>query len=412
MGVSSRERDVLRRLAGEVAEIAALPVQADRTELWRRLNRLESVRPLVWINEVCWDEMGPEVEPTVSEPFLREVEAHLRRTLYQWRHLPADMVVDGWIGCPIVVRDSGYGLETNTIRPEDFLKSAVDYVPTITSEADVLKIDMPVVTVDWEATDRRVALMEEVFAGVLPVRRVGVSSTWFAPWDQLIQWYGVQELYVDIYDRPELVQLAADRMVDAMLYKYDQYERLGVLELNNRNVRVGSGGLGITDELPQDDFDGEHVRMIDMWGNSAAQIFSEVSPAMHEQFALKYELRILERFGLNCYGCCEPLHRKIDLCRRIPRLRRISMSPFVNVAEAAESIGQDYVYSAKPNPAVLAANTWRPWQAQRELREILEMTRGLHVEIILKDIHTVRGQRQRLWEWARMAMEMVERYAA
>jgi hypothetical protein len=197
-------------------------------------------------------------------------------------------------------------------------------------------------------------------------------------------------------------------MVDAMLHKYEQYEALGVLELNNGNNRVGSGGLGITDELPQAGFDPARVRMIDMWGNSAPQIFSEVSPEMHWEFALKHELRILERFGLNCYGCCEPYHKKIDLVRRIPRLRRISMSPFVNVREGAEAIAGDFIYSAKPNPAVLAANTWDPAPARADLREILDATRGTPVEIILKDIHTVRGEPRRLCEWARMAMEMVE----
>ncbi|MGB2821892.1 MAG: hypothetical protein WBF17_12990, partial [Phycisphaerae bacterium] len=192
---------------------------------------------------------------------------------------------------------------------------------------------------------------------------------------------------------------------------YEQYEALGVLSLNNGNNRVGSGGLGITDELPQADFDGRRVRMIDMWGNSAPQIFSEVSPEMHWEFALKYEMRILQRFGLNCYGCCEPYHKKIDILRRIPRLRRISMSPFVNVAEGAEAIGGDFIYSAKPNPAVLAANEWNPDRAREDLREILDATRGLHVEIIMKDIHTVRGEPRRLFEWSRIAMEMVEEYA-
>jgi len=253
--------------------------------------------------------------------------------------------------------------------------------------------------------------MAEVFGGLLEVRQVGVSSTWFAPWDRLIQWYGIQELYTDMFDRPEMVRLAVRRMVDAMLGKYEQYEAIGLLSLNNGNNRVGSGGLGITDELPQPDFDPSRVRMIDMWGNSAPQIFSEVSPEMHWEFALKDEIRILERFGLNCYGCCEPLHKKIDILRRAPRLRRISMSPFVDVAEGAEAIGQDFIYSAKPNPAFLAANRWNADDARSNLREILDKTRGLHVEIILKDIHTVRNEPQRLWQWAAMAMEMVEEYA-
>jgi len=409
MPVPRTDRDTLRRLAGEVAEVAALPGHDEKRDLWRRLNRLEPTRPLVWINEVCWDEMGPEVRPTVADGFLRRIETRLRRVLHAWRHFPADMIVDDWIGCPIAVSDTGYGLEGQVVRADgDLVKSAVDYLPIIRSEADVAKIRFPEVTVDAAETERRLALLADVLGDILTVRRVGVSGTWFAPWDRLIQWYGIEELYVDMVDRPGLVHAAIRRMVDAMLHKYEQYEALGVLELNNGNNRVGSGGLGITDELPQAGFDPARVRMIDMWGNSAPQIFSEVSPEMHWEFALKHELRILERFGLNCYGCCEPYHKKIGLVRRIPRLRRISMSPFVDVREGAEAVAGDFIYSAKPNPAVLAANTWDPAPARADLREILDATRGTPVEIILKDIHTVRGEPHRLWEWARMAMEMVE----
>ena len=410
MPVPHAEREMLRRLAAEVAEIATLPVHAEKAALWRKLNRLEPVRPLVWINEICWDEMGPDVVPQASDSFLRGIEGHLRRTLFQWRHLPADMIVEGWLPCPVAVRDTGYGVETKAARTDlaGFQKSAVDYIPVITCEADVARIQMPEVSVDDEETARRLELMQDVFGGILEGRQQGITGTWFAPWDTLVQWYGIEELYADMVDRPDLVRLAIDRMVTAMLHKYEQYERLGVLGLNNGNNRVGSGGLGITDELPQADFDGIHVRMIDRWGNSTPQIFSGVSPEMHWEFSLKHELRILERFGLNCYGCCEPLHKKIGLLRRVPRLRRISMSPFVDIAEGAEAIGTDYIYSAKPNPAVLAADTWDSAVARRDLQEILDKTRGLRVEIILKDIHTVRGEPTRLFDWARLAMELAE----
>ena len=78
MGVSAADRDMVRRLAGEVAEIAALPVHAEKAELWRRLNGLETVRPLVWINEICWDEMGPEAQPQSRDPLVRGIEGRLR----------------------------------------------------------------------------------------------------------------------------------------------------------------------------------------------------------------------------------------------------------------------------------------------------------------------------------------------
>ena len=75
-----------------------------------------------------------------------------------------------------------------------------------------------------------------------------------------------------------------------------------------------------------------------MWGCSNAQIFSEVSPAMHWEFAVKHDLRWLSRWGLTYYGCCEPLDQKIDILRRIPNLRKISASPWCNTERLVEKV--------------------------------------------------------------------------
>ena len=112
MSVSASDREIIRRLAAEVAEVAALPCQQTTADLWRRLNDLQPARPMVWINELPWHELNVDDELTLrcEDGFCRGVEGRLRGILYQWRHLPADMVVDGWYPNPLVVRDSGFGI--------------------------------------------------------------------------------------------------------------------------------------------------------------------------------------------------------------------------------------------------------------------------------------------------------------
>ena len=85
------------------------------------------------------------------------------------------------------------------------------------------------------------------------------------------------------------------------------------------------------------------------------------------------------------------------------------MSPWVDWEEGAAAVGRDFVYSAKPNPALLAADHWEPGPAREELKQILRATRkhGCRLEIVLKDIHTLRREPRRLAEWERMAMELV-----
>ncbi|NLF08634.1 MAG: hypothetical protein GX594_11755 [Pirellulaceae bacterium] len=102
----------------------------------------------------------------------------------------------------------------------------------------------------------------------------------------------------------------------------------------------------------------------------------------------------------------------IDLLRRIPNLRKISVSPWCDAGRAIDRIGGDYVVSRKPSPAVLAEDRWNPDRARRDIRDFLEKARGrCHVELIMKDISTVRYEPQRLWQWAAIASEEAERFA-
>lgn len=414
MEILERDKAILRRLAEKVAEIADLPVQKEKAEMWRRMNQLKPVKPMVWINEIPWHEMdvNGELEIQSTHPFARRLEGGLRRTIYQWEHMPGDMVVERKIYSPIAIRDTGFGIRevSDVVRIDARGVASRRFHPQIRSEKDLERIKMPVITHDVEASERNYQMMVDIFGDILEVERGGVAGMWFAPWDQLVTWWGVEQVFMDLLLRPELVHAAVDRLVNAHLSRLDQLERLNLLALNNRNVRIGSGGYGYTDELPQEDFDPNHVRAIDLWGCATAQIFSGVSPQMHEEFALKYERRWLERFGLTYYGCCEPLHHKVGILKNIPNLRKISMSPWADLEVAVEEIGDRYVISYKPNPAVLAVDEWNPEYARKELRRALERTVGCAVEVIMKDISTVRYEPQRLWEWARIAAEETERF--
>jgi hypothetical protein len=173
------------------------------------------------------------------------------------------------------------------------------------AEADIEKIRTPEVTVDWEETDRQYQRFSDLYDGLLPVRKTGMREFWFSNFDVFITWRGLDQAFMDMIDRPEWVHQVMRRMNDGELARIESLERQGVLALNNGNVRVGSAGLCITDELPQPDFDGTHVRPKDL-RHAATQIFVDVSPAMHEELALQYEGELLRCFGLAGYGCCEP----------------------------------------------------------------------------------------------------------
>jgi hypothetical protein len=418
--VTEEDKRVLRTLGEEVAAIASLPVQAETASKWSTLNGLGRVKPMVWMSDIPWHEMDVdgELRLQTKSRWSRYHEWELRKLMYQWNHMRADMVMESAVYSPLVVHSSGVGLaEDVDIAMTDEANSVVSrhFNIQIHDEADLEKIKIPVVTHDTDSSLAQYQQLHDIFSGLLDVKTRGVNgfAFWVAPWDQLIRAWGVQEALIDLYDRPELVHKAIGRLVDAYLIALDQFEQQNLLTLNSGYNRIGSGGLGYTNELPQPDYDPGRVRAKDLWGFSAAQIFSDVSPRMHWEFALQYEIRWLSRFGLNYYGCCDPLHRKMDILERIPNLRKVSMSPWVQVDEAVANVGDRYVFSYKPNPAGFSEATWHLDAAKHELETVLTKARahGCVVEVIMKDISTLRYEPQRLWEWSEMAAEVTQRFA-
>ena len=105
----------------------------------------------------------------------------------------------------------------------------------------------------------------------------------------------------------------------------------------------------------------------------------------------------------------DSVYGKMDIVRRIPNLRKISMSPWVDQENGAAQIGSDFVFSRKPSPAFLAVDAWSPEAVASDLQQTIETCErhSSPLELILKDISTVRYQPHRLWEWADIAMDLV-----
>ena len=408
--VGKTDRDLLRELASQVAEIAAISVQQETISLWKALNGLKPVRPMVMIDQIPWHEMDVEGELSLRAEgdFCRGIEAGLRRTLYAWKHMPADMVVEAAVSIPKVIRGAGFGIRTiEEIAVSDASNDVVShqYVDQLETEEDLQKIRTPEVVLDVEATARAEETAHEIFDGILAVRMQGIFPM-FSLWDRIVEWRSAGKVLFDLASRPEHIHQLMSRLTAAYLSLLDQLETQGLLGGAQPTVHCTGA---FSEELPAAGYDYRSPRAKDLWTCGMAQIFSSVSPAMHQEFELAYAHEWYSRFGLVYYGCCEPLHKKIDIVREIPNLRKISMSCWVVQEEGAEQIGPEFVFSRKPNPAFLAGDTWSPELIEQDLRHTVECCNrhGCPVELILKDISTVRYQPQRLWEWAEIAMRSV-----
>ena len=411
LSASAAELGVLRELARRYGLAAADPANAERREQWRRLNDLESCRPLVWMNEICWNEMevDDELRLQTSSEVCRRIETQLRRTLYQWKHMQGDMVVEPVFPAPYILRNSGFAVEiqADVLETEKEREIASRHFHNqFASDEDIAKIHDPVIQVDRARTAEFNQFYTRVFEGILPVQTRGCTGFWFAPWDDIVFWMNADSVLLGLADRPSFMHALVERLCDAYLCGLGQFEALGLLARNDANVRIGSGGYGYTGDLPAPGERG--IQPMQQWGSATAQIFGSVSPAMHREFGLEHEKRWLSKFGLAYYGCCEPLHNKISILESLPNLRKISISPWADVAAAADLMRGRYVMSLKPSPAVLAWQSFDRDAVRKELTEKLSAARGCNVEIILKDISTVQHDPSRVWEWARIARETIE----
>jgi hypothetical protein len=411
MAVTARERSTIRELAAGVAEVAALPVQRETIALWKASNGLRPARPMVSIDQIPWHEMDVDGELAVrcEDELCRTLETKLRRTLYLWRHMRADMVVEAVAEVPKVLKGPGFGMRVVEKRaildPRNPVVGHI-YEDQLAAEADVAKIHDADPELDVPATAELEEKAHGLLDGVLAVRMQGVLPV-FSPWDSIAQWRGAEAVLVDLAERPEHTHRIMARLTEASLGQLDRLEARGLLGTEQRTIHC-SGAW--TDELPAPGYDAGKPRAADLWTCGMAQIFSGVSPAMHREFELDYAVRWYERFGLVYYGCCEPLDGKIDLVKKIPHVRKVSMSPWVDVEKGAERIGRDLVFSRKPSPAFLAGDTFRPEDVRRDLERTVRACRrhATPVELVLKDISTVRYEPRRLWEWAEVARQVAQ----
>jgi len=400
---------IIRNLAARVAEIAALPVQEEKRALWRRLNGLDPARPMVTIDQVCWNEMDRDGELALrcTDPDCRGYEQRLRRILYRWKHFPVDMVVEPFIRVPKAVHNTGFGIAVHEERAVTDPTNRVvghRYENQFRTEDDLEKIREPRISHDAAETDRRTAVAHDLFDGLLDVRPEGVDP-YLSHWDPIATWMGVENALFALIDTPDYMHHLLDRMTRGYLSMLDQLEAQGLL-CGPQSLIHCTGAY--TDDLPAPGYDPARPRTKDLWMFGLAQMFSTVSPAMFREFEVTYASRVCERFGLVYYGCCDPLDGKMAEVRMIPNVRKVSMSPWVDQERGAAEIAGDYVFSRKPSPALLATDAFHADQVRDDLaatRRICD-AHGCPLEFILKDISTVRYDPARLTAWAEIAMDV------
>lgn len=394
---------VIRELARELKDVSERPQNSMKRQKWASHNELmPNTEPVLWVcpdDDGGWLELVPENALVCTDPDLRPLELRIRKYLYHAAHFNDDFVFEPAVYYDIPGDYTGYhygnkaqkqvwGLHVeprvagkNAYHLDNFLKTPGDFDTLLQHEVDFIP--------DGPELARRREKLEEAVDGILTI-------TFNLPYSVLVQsllielvhMRGLEELLYDLCDNEDLLMRVLEHMSRSKARLLDRLEQNHMLFDNRTNIYTGSGGLGYTHAPAKN---GREVKLKDMWGFADAQEFSHVSPQMFEAFAVRNQKTGLNKFGMGCYGCCEPLDNKYDiLFRNITNLRRISVSPWSDTRIAAENIGKRAIYSWKPNPSMICCG-FDEDAVCNLLRDVAETTRNCTAEIILKDIRTCAG---------------------
>lgn len=422
MGILQPDLNVIRELARQYAEGATSQRQAALKKEWTLFNDLQRTAPRVLIypdGDGALREITQDMPALCSDPDYRQLERWLRLRLLHLEYFHDDLAMEPVYRLPYTARYTGYtyglvsqqeawGLKLFAQQPVEqggtyHMESSLNSQ----AEVDTLLAHRLEYIIDDEQSAARQAKMADALAGILDVElEVNYSVLVASLVQELVHLRSMPDLLMDLYDHPDWIHAVLAHMADSKRDLLRRLERAGRLSLNNRDHYTGSGGVGYTAQLPAAGYAGQ-ARLVDLWGFADAQEFTDVSAAMLKKFVLPYQVSVLQEFGLVSYGCCERLDKKFDLVLSIPRLRRVSVSPWTDVRIAAEAIGRTCIFSWKYNP-VAVTETLDEEALARSIREILEIAGDCNLEIILKDIRTCSGRIENLTRWIDIVQGIVK----
>jgi hypothetical protein len=413
-------------LIAGVEEATADSRYEQRKESWTRHNRLEKVAK-VPVNvhlhagyPPIWQELLPESEIVSQEALERSIEIQLRQKLFRHEHIPDDHVLlpTIWIN-PVrpaanSSADSGpqsFNIESTDGRGEarlwglPFLREnsgatggAYRVDPVIRSEDDLSGLHHPRYEVDASATVELCERANALVGGRLPVK-VATDEVKGSPSEVMIAFMGIEEVMIDLIDRPNLIHRLMDFITDGSIAYQLEREAAGAVEAEETwsfrsNYEV----------LPED---ADPHRLKNSWAYVSAQSLSLISPGMYEEFLQPYHARLTENYGHGrvYYHGCEDLTLKIPIIRRLPNLRRFHVSAWTDLEAAVAQLQRDFVLeTCVHTPNTMLIETPDEWRTA--LKRIMSIAGDAIIDINITDIETVAGEPSKLTQWSQIAQEV------
>lgn len=261
---------------------------------------------------------------------------------------------------------------------------------------------------DKAATFAFYETLEELFGDILPPRIVGRTLHGMIT-NPLVHLMGMENYYMSMYDCPDTLHRVMDLATTVYERYYDFLERENLLLPTVEFSDVGQETYAFTSELPAENV----TKTTQCWGFLESQETTAVSPETFGEFVFPYQDRLVKRFGLLSYGCCERVDAIWpDYLSKWDNLRKLSVSPFNNEDLVGEYLrGSRVVYYSKPRAELVTVPGAMDEDAvHKDFKRICQAASGCLFEIGQREVMTLCGDLQRGKRYVEIAKECVDRY--
>jgi len=263
--------------------------------------------------------------------------------------MPADMVVPPYILLPRLTNSTGYGID---VEEEKLVGDASNdvvghkFFNQFETMESVERIKTPIITVDRKGEELIRQQAEVIFNGIAPIKMQG-TTVHLGIWDWITQWMGVENCYIELMDRPELMHAIMYRITNATIASIEPY-------MKKLFPYFGAIYYGCCDRLD------DRMDIITQMPN-----IRKIS--------------------------CSPWSNREVFANKLPKGYVMSNKPTPALL-AVDNMSYDEV----------RADIRRTMKAAKD--------NNVNLELILKDISTARYEPQRLWKWSKIALEEAENY--
>jgi hypothetical protein len=408
--VSAQDREILRQRAALQREYAESPRNHAILKMWRAQAEGRRDSPPIrllfsnFTHEVITPRLRCEGETA------RRLERSLLSTLVGRELFDDDTPISPTFDIGWHTHAKPFGISAQVTRADGPHAQGFHIDPVINDlSSEVDKLRGGSFGVDREATIKRRERAEEIFGDILPTRMV-MGSLPGSITNPLVHLMGMEAYLYAMYDCPHAVHEAMEMATQVYERYYDFLEDEQLLLPTNGISPVAQESFAFTDELPTD----QVSRTAECWGFLESQETTAVSPETFGEFVFPYQQRLIDRFGLLSYGCCERVDAIWpDYLSKWPNLRKLSVSPYnADEQRVGEYLrGTRVVYYSKPRAEFVTCTGPMDDQAIKAyFKGVCQAASGCLFEIAQREVGTIFGDFERGRHYVRLTREAVDAY--